>query len=111
MADVHVRQAIQKMSEMMANLYYHMTREMLETYGESAKEVIARAVVAFGRERGEAIAQAVREAGGELTIENLDRFYDIPIGDGWDIHPNYYGDHKDNITDSCTFADVWLKKD
>ena len=67
--------------------------------------------MAFGRERGEAIAQAVQEAGEELTIENLDRFYDIPIGDGWDIHPSYYGDHKDNVTDSCTFADVWLQKD
>ena len=68
MTDMSVRQAVQKMSEMMANLYYHLTREMLETYGEEAKEVIARAVVAFGRERGEAIAQAVQEAGEELTI-------------------------------------------
>ena len=46
-----------------------------------------------------------------MTLENLDRFYDIPIAEGWDLHRTYENDQKYNITDSCTFADVWMEKD
>lgn len=110
MADVKVQKAIKAMSVMMANMYYHLTREMIDTYGEDAKEVITRAMMAFGHERGAKIAEAVINAGEELTIENLDKYYDIPIADGWDLHKEYHTDHKDNITDGCTFADVWIAK-
>lgn len=106
-----VKDAVQQMSVLMANLYYYLTREFVETYGDGAKDVIARAVIAFGHARGEAIAHSVLANGQPLTIENLDRYYDMPISSGWDLTRNYYSDHRDNITESCTFANVWKEKD
>lgn len=50
-----VKDAVQQMSVLMANLYYYLTREFVETYGDGAKDVIARAIIAFGHARGEAI--------------------------------------------------------
>ena len=111
MADNTVQNAVRSMSVLMANMYYYISKEMVETYGDSAKEVLARAMMAFGQDRGRKIAEKVKAAGEELTIENLDKYYDMPIVEGWDPHRKYYADHKDNITDSCTFAEVWLERD
>ena len=35
-----VKDAVQQMSVLMANLYYYLTREFVETYGDGAKDVI-----------------------------------------------------------------------
>lgn len=106
-----IGEAVRSMSVLMANLYYYMTKAVLEDFGEESKESFRRAIVEFGHARGREIARQVREAGLPLTLENLDRFYDIPIAEGWDLHRSYENQQKHNITDSCTFADVWLEKD
>ena len=56
------------------------------------------------------IAKNVLDAGLPLTLENLDKFYDIPIAEGWDLHRSYENDMKMNVTDRCTFATVWVEK-
>lgn len=111
MADIMVQNAIRQISRHMALLYYHITKEMIADFGEDAKKTIERAIIEFGHERGRNIAEKVIAAGEELTIENLDKYYDIPIADGWDLHRTYENGRKHNTTDSCTFADVWLEKD
>lgn len=105
------QRAVRAISRHMALLYYHLTKEMIAEYGEDAKAVIERAIVAFGRERGENIAKKVLADGGELSIENLDKYYDIPIATGWPLHRSYEGNKKRNTTDSCSFAELWLEKD
>lgn len=111
MAETPVKEAVQQMSELMANLYYYITKEMIDTYGDGAKAVIARAMVAFGHARGRRIAEKAAAHGAPLTIENLDKYYDMPITEGWEPQRAYFADHKDNITKSCTFANVWKEKD
>lgn len=106
-----VGEAVRKMSVHMANMYYFLTKEMINDFGEDAKETIERAIAQFGYERGQEIAKQVKAEGLPLTIENLDRFYDIPIAEGWDLHRTYENYRKHNITDSCTFATVWLERD
>lgn len=106
-----VGEAVRNMSVHMANLYYYMTKAVLEDFGEQAKSSFERAIIEFGRDRGRKIAEQVRAEGLPLTIENLDRYYDIPIAEGWDVHRSYENDEKRNTTDSCTFAEVWLEKD
>ena len=92
-----IGEAVRNMSVHMANL-------------QDAKKSFERAIIEFGHERGKKIAEEVLEAGLPLTIENLDRFYDIPLAEGWDVHRTYENDMKMNVTDSCTFATVWLEK-
>ncbi len=112
MAEVKtVGEAVRLMSIHMANMYYYMTKAMVEDFGEAAEKTIERSIIEFGHARGRKIAEQVKAAGLPLTIENLDRFYDIPIAEGWDLHRTYEGDRKYNVTDSCTFADVWIEKD
>ena len=45
-----------------------------------------------------------------LISKNKVSIYDIPIAEGWDLHRSYENDMKMNVTDSCTFATVWLEK-
>ena len=106
-----VGEAVQSMSVLMANLYYHLTKAVIDDFGEEALESFRRGISAFGFERGQKIAQEVKKAGLPLTLENLDRFYDIPIVEGWDPHRVYENDRKISTTERCTFADVWLEKD
>ena len=111
MTETNVRDAVQQMSVLMAHMYYHLTKEMIDAYGDGAKEVIAKAMMAFGHARGERIAAAAKKDGAPLTIENLDNYYDMPITAGWEPQRAYFADHKDNITASCTFANVWKELD
>ncbi len=107
-----VQTAVKKMSELTALLYFHLTKAMVEDFGPEAAATIEKGVKRFGLERGANIARKVREAGQELTIENLDKFYDMPIVAGWNPQRDYDEQgRKHNVTKSCTFADVWLRKD
>ena len=105
-----IGEAVRNMSVLMANMYYHLTKAVIEDFGDEAKESFKRAIIEFGHERGRNIAKNVLDAGLPLTLENLDKFYDIPIAEGWDLHRSYENDMKMNVTDSCTFATVWLEK-
>ncbi len=106
-----IGEAVRAMSVHMANMYYYMTKAVLEDFGDEARKSFERAIIDFGHERGRKIAEQVRADGLPLTLENLDLYYDIPIAEGWDVHRSYENDEKHNITDSCTFADVWMEKD
>ena len=79
-----VADAVKRMSLFTAQLYYHLTKAMVEDYGkEGAKKTIAKGIKAFGLERGENIANTVLAKGLKLTNENLDKYYDMPISEGW----------------------------
>ena len=109
--DNEVSAAVKRMAEFTALLYYHLTKAVIEDFGDDARESIRRGVVNFGHERGRNIAKMVKEAGEELTIENLDRFYDMPIKAGWSPGAEYEGGRKFNTTKECTFAKLWIEKD
>lgn len=106
-----VTDAVQRMADFTALLYYHLTKAMMEDFGDSAKETINKAIKEFGLERGRNIAEKVKAAGEELTIDNLDKYYDMPIAAGWGPEPKYdESGRKHSCTKSCTFADLWLSK-
>ena len=58
----------------------------MEDYGPGAASNHSKSRQSgFGLERGANIARKVKESRAEaLTIENLDKFYDMPIVAGWD---------------------------
>lgn len=112
MENYTISTAVRRMSEHMANLYYYITKTMVDSIGlEVTTEVMKKAMISFGHARGAAIAEKVLADGKELTIENLDAYYDIPITDGWDPQRHYIDGRKENTTKSCSFADVWIEKD
>lgn len=105
-----IGEGVRAMSVMMAEMYYYLTKAVIEDFGDAAKDSIKRGIIDFGHARGKKIAAEVKAAGLPLTIENLDAFYDLPIAEGWDREIKYENDEKKNVTDTCTFATVWIEK-
>ncbi len=101
---------VQKMAEIFALFYYHLTKAVIEEYGEGSVEVIKKGIRSFGLERGKNIARKVTEAGLDLTIENLDNFYDWPLAEGWNPNRHYEGGKKYSRTEVCAQAEIWKKK-
>jgi hypothetical protein len=102
-----VKQAVQSMARFTALLYYHLTKEILSADPERGREIIRRAIRSFGLDRGKRIAERVKRQGLPLTIENLHRFYDMPIVSGWEPKGECRSDGYYSRTEACTFADVW----
>ncbi|MGB9838981.1 L-2-amino-thiazoline-4-carboxylic acid hydrolase [Thermovenabulum sp.] len=102
--------AVEIMAELMALLYYHLTKAMIEDYGEDAKNTIKKAIYNFGLERGKNIAKKALENKEELSIENLDRYYDMPISSAWKGKSEYCNGEKRGILEFCAFAKVWIEK-
>lgn len=92
-----------------ALLYYHLASEVIRSFGDQGKEAIAQAIENLGRERGEAIRQRVLEQGLPLDLQNLGRFYDLPIGEEWKATIEVRGEAVVAISDYCPFAEVWLE--
>jgi len=68
MSDNITQSAVKQISNHMALLYYYLTKEMIDDFGDDAKKTIEKAIIKFGHERGRNIAEKVKAAGGELTI-------------------------------------------
>ncbi len=105
-----INEAIKVMSVHMANLFYYLTKEVLADFGDPAKESFKRAIVEFGRARGQAIREKVLADGLPLTLENLDKYYDIPLDQGWQTQREYKDNVRNNVTDNCTQALIWKEK-
>lgn len=105
-----VAAAVRKMAANTALMYYHLTRAAYERFGDSVKDTIGRGVYHYGFDRGARIAEKVKSLGEPLTMENLDRYYDIPIAQGFNPQTRYDGKVRRNVTESCTYADVWKEK-
>lgn len=107
------QEATTRMAIYAAQMYYHLTHEMVEDYGkEAASKTILKAMHEFGVERGKNIRASVDEAGQPPTIENLERFYDMPIDEGW--APEYGGEDepiKTFVTKACVYAEYWMERD
>lgn len=115
MKKTKTQDAVLRMAYYAAQMYYHLTHEMVQDYGEGeAKRTILRAMHEFGLERGRNIRSAVEAAGEKPTIENLSRFYDMPIDEGW--APENSGKNQENQpvvyskTEECIYADYWIQK-
>ena len=51
-----IGEAVRNMSVHMANMYYYMTKAVIEDFGDEAKESFKRAMMEFGHARGKKIA-------------------------------------------------------
>lgn len=108
-----VQDAVQRMAKFTAQLYYHLTKAMIEDFGEPAKKTISKGIRNFGLERGKNIAESAKKAGEKLTISNILKFYDMPIAAGWAPKSAAAEEEKDiytGCTKSCVFADYWIEK-
>lgn len=105
-----VDQIVDKMGRTLANLYYFMAKEVVDEFGEEGKEVVKKAVWKYGEARGKEIQKVVKDKGLPLTVENLGKYYDLPLSYAWKSdklkkEENYL---EKKVT-YCPFAEEWKK--
>ena len=47
-----IGEAVRNMSVHMANMYYYLTKAVIEDFGDEAKKSFERAIIEFGHDRG-----------------------------------------------------------
>lgn len=100
--------ALQGMARLVALLFHYFAEEAENTLGEEAgRALVTRAISNMGRERGKQIRQRVDAAGEEPTLENLFKFYDLPIGEAWQSQGGRVGDRFIKTYTYCPLAEVW----
>ncbi len=107
-ANGKIDEIVDKMSRTMADLYYFMAKEVVDEFGDRGKDVIKRAVIKYGEFRGRKIRERVLSKGLPLTVENLGKFYDLPLGYAWKSKKIK---QEQNLLEKkvtyCPFAEEW----
>jgi hypothetical protein len=77
--EVQIDESLPKitMVELFAKLFGFVAREVSDAFGEEGERALARAVRAFGQERGRGIAERARRRGLSATPENYLASYDM----------------------------------
>ena len=78
-----VREVVDKMARTLALLYHFMSSEIVAEFGTKGEEAVRRAIHQYGNVRGKKIRDEVMALGLPLTVENLSKFYDLPLPMAW----------------------------
>lgn len=105
-----VRDMVDRMARTLALLYYFMAKEVVDEFGDQGEEVVRRAIHKYGEARGKKIQEKVLAEGLPLTVENLSKFYDLPLSVAWvsekiKEEENYL----EKKVSYCPFAEEWKK--
>jgi len=105
-----VRDIVDKMARTMAMLYHFLSEEVVATFGPAGEEAVRRAIHKYGDARGSRIRDEVLAKGLPLTVENLSKYYDLPLPLAWEsekvrVEENYL---EKKVT-YCPFAEEWKR--
>ncbi|MEW6663153.1 MAG: L-2-amino-thiazoline-4-carboxylic acid hydrolase [Bacillota bacterium] len=102
---------VKKMANMLASLYYHFSREVIERLGEEeGRKLIAKVIENYGRERGGQHRENCLKAGLEVRPENYGQLPDVPSL-GWEFERVEKGENPSHIRiTKCPLAKYWIEK-
>lgn len=96
------------LARLAALIYHYCAQEAVETLGEEeGRALMGRAIRKMGEERGRRIRERVDAAGLEPNLDNLARFYDLPIGEAWEATFEKREDGQLETVTYCPLAEVW----
>ena len=99
---------VDKMARTLADLYYFIAKEVSNEFGEKGKEAIKRAVLKYGEYRGKKIRNKVLSGGLPLTVENLMKYYDLPLSYAWKSEKiRNEENYLEKKVHYCPFAEEW----
>ena len=102
---------VARMGELYGKLYYHLAKEMVETFGDDGEEALRRAIRNFAIDRGEQSRAQAEAMDLPLDWHTFSRegIADMPdTQPGYKkYHPNVKGTQPSNGL--CTYAEVWRK--
>ena len=92
---------VRNMGNMFGQLYLQFAKTIMEELGPiKGKELVLKAVRRYGLERGKRIREKVLAADLPLTVENFQKYNDLPSL-GWKI--------QDGEVLSCSYAEPWIE--
>jgi hypothetical protein len=105
-----VRDIVDRMARTLAMLHYYLGREVVEAFGDAGEEALRRGIQRYGDARGKKIREEVLARGLPLTVENLTRFYDLPLPLAWQSEKLCV---EENLVEKqvtyCPFAEEWKR--
>mgnify|MGYP001178176674 FL=1 len=91
----------------MAKLFAHVAKAVVDRFGEEGKEAVREGVRAFGEERGREIARRAAMAGKPNSIENYLPYYDMGRSDLFEYVTRYHPMEIEQNFTRCAFGDQW----
>jgi len=105
-----VSEVVDKMARTLAMLYHFLSSEVVEKFGAEGEEVIRQAIHKYGDARGLKIRKEVLAQGLPLTVENLSKFYDLPLPLAW-VSEKIRAEENclEKKVTYCPFAEEWKR--
>ncbi len=110
MADSKHDEDLVVMSEMIAKLYFHMAKEMLDSFGEEGEAALRRAIQAFGRDRGATLKKRHQAKQLPINVKSLFDQYDMPGTDSSRFRRTTFKldeNTRQSETYVCHFQEIW----
>jgi hypothetical protein len=109
-SEEEVREIVDKMARTLAMLYHHLSSEVVKEFGPAGEEAIRRGIHKYGQARGAKIREEVLAKGLPLTVENLSKFYDLPLPLAWVSEKIRVEENclEKKVT-YCPFAEEWKR--
>lgn len=95
-------------STLFCRLFAHVTKEVVEKFGEEGEQAIKDGVWAFGVERGRSIAERAKANGCKIDVESYLSNYDMGRGDDFTAENTYSDNQVEQLFTQCGFADQWI---
>ena len=92
---------------LMAKVFAHVSKRLVDTYGEQGEDVIRQGVEAFGVERGKGIAARAASQGKPNTMENYLTYYDMGRSDLFEYETVYHPTEIEQTFTTCAFGGQW----
>lgn len=99
-----------RMSEIMAKLYFHLARALLDEFGPEGEVALREAIRAFGRDRGAALRDRHIARGIPINVKSLFEHYDLPGTESSRFRRTTIrldADTRQSETYVCHFHEVW----
>ena len=105
-----VREIVDCMARTLAMLHFYLGREVTEAFGAAGEEAIRQGILKYGEARGRKIREEVLSRGLPLTVENLSKFYDLPLPLAWVSEKvRVEENHLEKKVTYCPFAEEWKR--
>lgn len=69
---------VEVVMDLFAKLYIYMAKEVYDKFGEEGKDIIEKALINFGHDRGKTIRKKHEKLGFPITVKSLFENYDLP---------------------------------
>lgn len=97
------------MYAIMAKIFAHISKAVVDRFGEEGQEAVMNGVGTFGEERGRDIARRARAAGKPNTMDHYLSNYDMGRSDLFEYETLFHPTEIEQTFTKCAFAEQWKK--